>query len=131
MSTQQTFYSPAKNLCIIWDTGTIAMGEDGRATRIGERQIQFNDGPDQFGFYTTAKQDEIDYLTERAKQQPKDIYTMSEYADALVPVQQKVDSMSRDLFESNKLLADMRAKQAELEAELEEARKGGAAGRRK
>lgn len=119
---QQTFYSPRRGLIITMSTGEMAIGEDGKARRYGERHIQFRSNGDQFGAYSTSKEDEIEFLKDRAKNiRPKDVYTLAEYRDSLISAEQKADNASRVLEEQNKLLADLRRETEELKRQLEEA----------
>jgi hypothetical protein len=118
---EKTFYSPARGLCIAWKNGEVAIGEDGKARRVGERHIQFIDSGGQFGAYATRDPEEIAYLENRAKREPKDIYTFDEYTSALVPVEQKNKDMERRLVEQNQLMADLISQQDELKRKLAEA----------
>ena len=115
---QRTFYSHARELYIAMNTGTIAIGEDGKARRYGEKFIQFkNPANGKFGSYSTTDPEAIEYLEKRSKE-VGDILTEAQYIEACTPVEQKVGEANRKLEESNKLLADLRAREAELEARL-------------
>lgn len=128
---ERTFYTPQRELYIAWNTGKIVMGENGQATRVGERAIQFrNPAKSKFGSFTTSDADEIAYLENRSKT-VGDVLDEEQYIKAATPVEQRADEATRKLEENNKLLADLRAREQEYLAQIEDLKAGSKASAKK